>query len=315
MSFLQDDSLPVTLNDGHSQGREDSESSLGDHLEGRPTVAGVAGLAAGEPKSQEPINWGQLLGAQLESVAEGRTMDHCSGLEQSGSRPANQVGSSESSNGSSAAGGCRQQQQTSGVQIVAGRPSAALRRNSAVSQCSSVLSEAARQQLVFELSPDLPPDSSILEANKMLLNYHETDHELLTDTTSYRPASPEPISLDTSGDEQPGSTLDSCDELRPVSRMSLAAPFCFDDDDEDYQFASPARQEDPKPSTCQTLDRINDNCGSAFADLRQQSATQEDDDGQPETRKSNKRAHTPYDPMAQPNKVGLFSRVTREWAS
>lgn len=39
------------------------------------------------------------------------------------------------------------------------------RRSSSVSQCSSVLSEGTRNQLNFDLSPDLPPDSSLLEAN------------------------------------------------------------------------------------------------------------------------------------------------------
>lgn len=41
------------------------------------------------------------------------------------------------------------------------------RRSSTISQCSSVLSESARQQLNFDLSPDLPPDSSLLEANAL----------------------------------------------------------------------------------------------------------------------------------------------------
>ncbi len=66
-----------------------------------------------------------------------------------------------------------------------------------MSQCSSVLSESARNQLNFDLSPDLPPDSSLLEANAI----SPTDLE--------RPASPEPSSLS-------GEAFD----FRPISRMS-----------------------------------------------------------------------------------------------
>lgn len=77
------------------------------------------------------------------------------------------------------------------------------RRSSTVSQCSSVLSEGTRQQLNFDLSPDLAPDSSILEANA--LSPTPFDFE--------RPASPEPSSL--------GSAENSLDlQLRPESRMS-----------------------------------------------------------------------------------------------
>lgn len=79
------------------------------------------------------------------------------------------------------------------------------RRSSTVSQCSSVLSEGARQQLNFDLSPDLPPDSSLLEANA------------ISPTDLDRPASPEPSSL--SGD---GSF-----EMRPVSRMSQCDELMF----------------------------------------------------------------------------------------
>jgi len=83
------------------------------------------------------------------------------------------------------------------------------RRSSTVSQCSSVLSEGTRQQLNFDLSPDLPPDSSILEANCLCgpVDF-EPDDELAME----RPASPEPLSL--------GQTReDSLDEVRPVSRL------------------------------------------------------------------------------------------------
>lgn len=77
------------------------------------------------------------------------------------------------------------------------------RRSSTVSQCSSILSEGTRQQLNFDLSPDLPPDSSILEANAI----SPTDFD--------RPASPEPSSLDSS---------DGCFDMRPLSRLSYFNP-------------------------------------------------------------------------------------------
>lgn len=73
------------------------------------------------------------------------------------------------------------------------------RRSSTVSQCSSVLSEGTRQQLNFDLSQDLPPDSSILEANA------------ISPIDSERPASPEPSSLD---------SADGSFDMRPISRMS-----------------------------------------------------------------------------------------------
>lgn len=87
------------------------------------------------------------------------------------------------------------------------------RRSSTVSQCSSVLSEGARQQLNFDLSPDLAPDSSLLEANAI----SPTD---LDD----RPASPEPSSLSCADDV----ALDSSLDMRPISRMSTSA-CCADD--------------------------------------------------------------------------------------
>lgn len=75
------------------------------------------------------------------------------------------------------------------------------RRSSTVSQCSSVLSEGTRNQLNFDLSPDLPMDSSILEANA------------ISPTDLDRPASPEPLSL--SGDSF---------DFRPMSRLSNEEP-------------------------------------------------------------------------------------------
>lgn len=77
------------------------------------------------------------------------------------------------------------------------------RRSSTVSQCSSVLSEATRNQLNFDLSPDLAPDSSLLEANCISpIDYQDE-----------RPASPEPSSY----------TGDSFD-FRPTSRVSGCIP-------------------------------------------------------------------------------------------
>lgn len=74
------------------------------------------------------------------------------------------------------------------------------RRSSTISQCSSVLSEGTRNQLNFDLSPDLAPDSSLLEANA------------ISPTDLDRPASPEPFS-----DASPLSP----EEARPMSQMSL----------------------------------------------------------------------------------------------
>lgn len=75
------------------------------------------------------------------------------------------------------------------------------RRSSTVSQCSSVLSEGTRNQLNFDLSPDLAPDSSILEANTV------------SPTDLDRPASPEPSSL----------SIEALD-FRPISRLSNEEP-------------------------------------------------------------------------------------------
>jgi len=75
------------------------------------------------------------------------------------------------------------------------------RRSSTVSQCSSVLSEGTRNQLNFDLSPDLAPDSSLMEANA------------ISPTELDRPATPEPSSI--SGDQ-----FDS----RPISRLSHEEP-------------------------------------------------------------------------------------------
>lgn len=70
------------------------------------------------------------------------------------------------------------------------------RRDSTVSQCSSVLSEGARNQLNFDLSPDLPLETSLLEANSV----SPIDLE--------RPNSPEP----------PSANSDQFDS-RPESRL------------------------------------------------------------------------------------------------
>lgn len=72
------------------------------------------------------------------------------------------------------------------------------RRNSSVSQCSSVLSEGTRNQLNFDLSPDLTLDSTLLEANSISPT---TDME--------RPPSPEP-----------SVGLFNLEFSRPQSRMS-----------------------------------------------------------------------------------------------
>lgn len=99
------------------------------------------------------------------------------------------------------------------------------RRSSTVSQCSSVLSESARQQLNFDLSPDLPPDSSLIEANALdgctvdsVTNYSSDYHGT---HPMERPQSPEPdptASGDFSGRE--GVSAGSSLEMRPISRMS-----------------------------------------------------------------------------------------------
>ncbi|KAG9510432.1 Ankyrin-2, partial [Fragariocoptes setiger] len=83
------------------------------------------------------------------------------------------------------------------------------RDSSIVSQCSvtsSVLSDHTRNQLNFDLSPDLPPDSDILDANAM--EYGDLN---------YRPPSPVPPSsasdLDSRGPSRWGDrSMDSCNE-------------------------------------------------------------------------------------------------------
>lgn len=70
------------------------------------------------------------------------------------------------------------------------------RRDSTVSQCSSVLSEEARNQLNFDLSPDLPLETSLLEANSV------------SPTDLDRPNSPEPPSTNSDRfDSRPESRL------------------------------------------------------------------------------------------------------------
>lgn len=66
------------------------------------------------------------------------------------------------------------------------------RRSSTVSQCSSVLSETSRAQLNFDLSPDLPLDSTIIQAN--MLDAYQSDSQHLVK----RPQTPEPYSVDSS---------------------------------------------------------------------------------------------------------------------
>ena len=87
-----------------------------------------------------------------------------------------------------------------------GSSSSGRRRSSTVSQCSSVLSEGTRQQLNFELSPDLPPDSSLLDANAVSPTEFELDS-----SEQRRPASPEPLL---------SSSNSSFELLRPTSRLS-----------------------------------------------------------------------------------------------
>lgn len=77
------------------------------------------------------------------------------------------------------------------------------RRSSTISQCSSVLSEGTRNQLNFDLSPDLAPDSSLLEANA------------ISPVDLDRPPSPEPFS-----DGSPLSA-DGQYEARPMSQLSI----------------------------------------------------------------------------------------------
>lgn len=67
------------------------------------------------------------------------------------------------------------------------------RRSSTTSQSSSLLSETSRNQLNFDLSPDLPPDSGILETNALIdLDTNDSRAELKLDS---RPESPEPPDL------------------------------------------------------------------------------------------------------------------------
>jgi hypothetical protein len=148
-----------------------------------------------------------MIGESLPPVTEGEPMRHMSqNIESSQSSSA----SSSSLRGATRllAGGKRNSQDENATSCssstsldgsAGGFRSPTRRRSSTVSQCSSVLSETARQQLNFDLSPDLPPDSSILEANAI----SPTDFE--------RPASPEPSSM---------GSADGSFDMRPVSRMS-----------------------------------------------------------------------------------------------
>lgn len=61
------------------------------------------------------------------------------------------------------------------------------RRSSTTSQSSSVLSETSRNQLNFDLSPDLPPDSNILETNALIMGLEPQSVDEMI-----RPESPEP---------------------------------------------------------------------------------------------------------------------------
>lgn len=85
------------------------------------------------------------------------------------------------------------------------------RRCSTVSQCSSILSETSRAQLNFDLSPDLPMDSSVVEANMMDSEYG--DNSMLIK----RPPSPGPFSFD--GSENSFGSLGCTESHRPKSRL------------------------------------------------------------------------------------------------
>lgn len=80
------------------------------------------------------------------------------------------------------------------------------RRGSTVSQCSSVLSEDARNQLNFDSSPDLPLETSLLEANSV------------SSTDLCRPISPEPPLMNSDRfDPRPESRLSDEDIICSLS--------------------------------------------------------------------------------------------------
>lgn len=219
------------------------------------------------------------------------------------------------------------------------------RRSSTVSQCSSVLSEGTRQQLNFDLSPDLPPDSSILEANAI---YSPTAPYGYVDDDE-RPASPEPEPLSPDALSDGRCSL----ELRPVSRMSLGAPFCFEADPEaegnemscdldtschhqigpnkghspdstlgDSRRDEPESGEQTRTTTNSRSERrheeqIRDNLERLISEVSTVKVSNVDCQnvdknsnavpGEQQPRVSNKRAHTPFGSNTQRNKVGPFS--------
>lgn len=144
-----------------------------------------------------------MLVDELPPVTEGEPMQHMSHSQAANSsnleHQSNSSGSTNSLRGSS-----RKQRSGSQDENSASISSNSLdhRRSSTVSQCSSVLSETTRNQLNFDLSPDLPPDSSLLEANAI----GDESADLAVDYPE-RPTSPEPLSF-------------SDNELRAQSRMS-----------------------------------------------------------------------------------------------
>ena len=145
-----------------------------------------------------------MIGEELPPVTEGEPMRHLSHHLSQNMESLASSSSSGSSRSNRQLGGLKRNSQDENTSCSSstsldGPRSPGRRRSSTVSQCSSVLSEGTRQQLNFDLSPDLPPDSSLLEANA------------ISPTDLDRPASPEP-SLSLSAD----GSLD----MRPVSRLS-----------------------------------------------------------------------------------------------
>lgn len=92
-------------------------------------------------------------------------------------------------------------------------PNSQRRRSSTISQCSSILSECTRNQLNFDLSPDLAPDSSLFEANLIAGGRFSSASP---SWPARRPATPEPAELDedsvAESNQQPS---------RPASRMEM----------------------------------------------------------------------------------------------
>ena len=112
------------------------------------------------------------------------------------------------------------------------------RRSSTVSQSSSILSEGARLQLQFDLSPDLPLDSSLSETNAIR---SPTDLRDLCE----RPATPEPLSFSSSG---------SFELLRRCPSSTQPAD---DDEVEDIMLSAT-----PDDIVIEELDNSNSDCGA-----------------------------------------------------